>query len=42
LLITAQRIFLEFTFCNEPLIRAITTGETFGLSIFSIAADHHL
>jgi hypothetical protein len=34
--VTAQRIFHEFSFRRAALVRAITTGETFGLSVFSI------
>jgi hypothetical protein len=36
--VTSHRIFGEFTFRRAALVRAITTGETFGPSIFSIAA----
>jgi hypothetical protein len=36
--VTAYGIFHEFTFCHAVLVCAITTGETFALSLFSIAA----
>jgi hypothetical protein len=36
--VTAYGIFHEFTFRHAVLVCAITTGETFALSLFSIAA----
>jgi hypothetical protein len=42
LLVTTQTIFHEFTFCHVVLVRTITTCETFGLSMFTIAGIHRL
>jgi hypothetical protein len=41
-LVTAQGIFHEITFHHAVLVCAITTGEKFAISIFSIAAVHRL
>jgi hypothetical protein len=41
-LVATQRIFHGLTFRRAALVRAITTGDMFGLSIFSIAAAHRL